>query len=155
MLRAVLEGVHAPTWSLREELALVDALFELHGLRDPQRVRLVRRLAEPLPDVGVMATGAAMIVGGGSILLGVKPKIGAAAIIGFLAGVSPIMHDFWRVEDPTQRMNEMINFTKNMALLGAAVALMGVEEPWEASVPLAQPKGIDRIRAIGRKLKAA
>jgi two-component sensor histidine kinase len=53
MLRAVLEGVHAPTWTLREELALVDTLFALHGLRDPQRVRLVRRFAEPLPDVAV------------------------------------------------------------------------------------------------------
>ncbi len=53
MLRAVLEGVHAPTWSLREELALVDGLFALHGLRDPERVRLVRRLAEPLPEVAV------------------------------------------------------------------------------------------------------
>jgi hypothetical protein len=53
MLRAVLEGVHAPTWSLREELALVDTLFALHGLRDPARVRLVRRLPDPLPDVAV------------------------------------------------------------------------------------------------------
>src|SRR4051812_15939222 len=53
MLRAVLEGVHAPRWSLREELALVGTLFELHGLRDPQRLRLVRRLAEPLPDATV------------------------------------------------------------------------------------------------------
>ncbi len=30
----------------------------------------------------------------------------------------------------------MINFSKNMALLGGALALMGVEEPWPASVPV-------------------
>jgi hypothetical protein len=53
MLRAVLEGVHAPSWSLREELALVDTLFALHGLRDPERVRLVRRVPDPLPEVAV------------------------------------------------------------------------------------------------------
>jgi two-component system sensor histidine kinase AlgZ len=53
MLRAVLEGVHAPTWSLREELALVDTLFALHRLRDPGRVCLVRRLPDPLPDVAI------------------------------------------------------------------------------------------------------
>jgi hypothetical protein len=35
MLRAVLAGVRAPTWPLREELALIDALCELHRLRDP------------------------------------------------------------------------------------------------------------------------
>jgi hypothetical protein len=53
MLRTVLEGVHAPTWPLRDELALVDTLFALHGLRDPGRIQLVRRIAEPLPDVAV------------------------------------------------------------------------------------------------------
>jgi two-component sensor histidine kinase len=53
MLRAVLEGVHAEAWSLREELALVDTLFALHGLRDPERVRLVRRVPDPLPEVAV------------------------------------------------------------------------------------------------------
>jgi uncharacterized membrane protein YphA (DoxX/SURF4 family) len=80
----------------------------------------------------------ALIAGGASILLGVKPKLGAAAIAGFLAGVSPVMHDFWRVEEPNQRMNEMINFSKNMALIGGALALMGVDEPWPASVPIGQ-----------------
>jgi two-component system, LytTR family, sensor histidine kinase AlgZ len=53
MLRAILEGVHAPTWSLREELQLVSALFALHGLRDPDGVRFVQRLPEPLPDIAV------------------------------------------------------------------------------------------------------
>jgi uncharacterized membrane protein YphA (DoxX/SURF4 family) len=92
----------------------------------------------PLAETAVTATGVALIAGGASILLGVKPKLGTAAIAGFLAGVSPVMHDFWRVEDPGQRMNEMINFSKNMALLGSALALMGVDEPWPASVPISQ-----------------
>lgn len=91
----------------------------------------------PLAEAAVVGTGVAMIVGGTSVLLGVKPKIGTAAIAGFLAGVSPMMHDFWRIEDPNQRMTEMINFSKNMALLGSALSLMGVEEPWPASVPVA------------------
>jgi putative oxidoreductase len=92
----------------------------------------------PKPEAAVMATGAALVAGGASILLGVKPKFGAAAIMGFLLGVTPVMHDFWKTEDPAQRMNDMINFTKNMALLGAALALMGVDEPWPASVPIAR-----------------
>ena len=92
----------------------------------------------PMAEAAVSATGVALIAGGTSILLGLKPKLGAAAIAGFLAGVSPIMHDFWSVEDPQQRMNEMINFSKNVALLGSAIAFMGVEEPWPASVPVGQ-----------------
>jgi hypothetical protein len=61
------------------------------------------------------------------------------AVIGFLAGVSPDMHDFWN-ESAERRMNDVINITKNMALAGGAIALMGVEEPWPASVPVLAPK---------------
>jgi len=104
----------------------------------------------PQAEVAVVTTGVAMLIGGASILLGIKPKLGTLAIIGFLGGVSPIMHDFWRQEDPNQRMNEMINFTKNMAMLGAALALMGVEEPWPVSVPVAQPDTFDKVRKVAR-----
>jgi putative oxidoreductase len=103
----------------------------------------------PMPELAVTATGATMIAGGASILLGIKPKWGAAAIMGFLVGVSPIMHNFWDMEDPQQRQNDMINFTKNMALVGAGMSLMAVEEPWPASVPVAQP---DDVRSNVRKM---
>jgi len=92
----------------------------------------------PMPEAAVTATGVVLIAGGVSILLGVKPKLGTTAIVAFLAGVSPVMHNFWSVQDPSQRLNEMVNFTKNMALLGGALALMGMEEPWPASVPIGQ-----------------
>jgi putative oxidoreductase len=91
-----------------------------------------------------------MLLGGASLLLGFKPKLGTVALIGFLAGVSPITHDFWRAEDPNQRMNDMINFTKNMALLGGATALMGVEEPWPASIPIGQASLRQSIRRGSR-----
>lgn len=92
----------------------------------------------PMAEAVVVGTGVVLIAGGTSILLGIKPKLGTAAIAGFLAGVSPVMHNFWNMQDPQQRMNEMINFSKNMALLGSALALMGVDEPWPASVPISQ-----------------
>jgi len=64
----------------------------------------------PAPGVAVTATGAALVLGGASLLLGVKPKMGAMAIAGFLAGVSPVMHYFWKQQDPQQRQMEMIQF---------------------------------------------
>ena len=109
----------------------------------------------PLPDVAVMASGAMMIMGGASILSGVKPKWGTLAIMGFLAGVSPMIHDFWSHQDPNQRQAEMVNFTKNLALLGGALALMGVEEPWPVSVPVAQPNALQRARRFARRKIAA
>ena len=39
----------------------------------------------PMPETAVTVSGAILTLGGASILLGVKPKLGAAAIIGFLA----------------------------------------------------------------------
>lgn len=106
----------------------------------------------PKPDLAVRVTGAVLIAGGTSILLGVKPKLGAMAITGFLAGVSPIMHDFWRQEQPEQRMNDMINFTKNIALAGGAIALMGVEEPWPASVSKKKP--MHKVKKFLREVAA-
>lgn len=106
----------------------------------------------PTPELAVTATAVPLIAGGASILLGLKPKWGALAVIGFLAGVSPIMHDFWRNEDPNERMNNMASFMKNLALAGGALALMGVEEPWEASVK--RPTLGQKVRKIGRQLAA-
>jgi uncharacterized membrane protein YphA (DoxX/SURF4 family) len=108
--------------------------------------------AKKVPQAGlaVQLTGAALIVGGASILLGVKPKLGTAAIVGFLAGVTPVMHDFWKEENPELRMNNMVNFTKNIALIGGAMSLMGVEEPWSASV-MPQPTARQRAKRILRE----
>jgi uncharacterized membrane protein YphA (DoxX/SURF4 family) len=48
----------------------------------------------PTPESAVTLSALPLILGGASLLLGVKPKLGALAIIGFLAVVSPVMHDF-------------------------------------------------------------
>lgn len=108
----------------------------------------------PKPDIAVKATGAMLIVGGASILLGVKPKVGTIAILAFLSGISPVMHDFWNQEEPQQRMNDMVNFSKNVALAGAAMALMGVEEPWPASVPVLQPSRANRVTRFLKDIAA-
>lgn len=87
----------------------------------------------PNPGLAVTGSGAAMALGGASIILGVQPKLGTAAIAAFLAGASPIMHAFWNA-DEASKQSDLIHFSKNMALLGAALVLMSVEEPWPASL---------------------
>ena len=106
----------------------------------------------PKPELAVTASALPLIVGGTSMLLGVKPKLGAIALLGFLAGVSPVMHDFWRNEDPNERTNNMTSFMKNLALAGGALALFGVEEPWEASV--SKPTLAQKVRKATRQLAA-
>ena len=123
--------------------AMFGGFFIMSGIKHFQQRKQMAQYAAakkvPKPDLVVKATGAMLVVGGTSILLGIKPKLGTLAVLGFLAGVSPVMHDFWN-EQAEQRMNDMINFTKNMALAGGAMALMAVEEPWPASVPVLAPK---------------
>ena len=108
----------------------------------------------PSPELAVTLSAVPLLVGGASLALGVKPKLGALALVGFLAGVSPVVHDFWRNQDPEARTNNMIMFMKNMALAGGALALMGVEEPWEASVTVGKPTLGDKVRRISRRLAA-
>jgi putative oxidoreductase len=108
----------------------------------------------PMPEVAVEVTGAMLVAGGASIALGVKPKLGTLAILTFLAGVSPVMHDFWSADEPSQKQEQMIHFMKNFAMLGGALALMGVEEPWPASVPLGQPSRLERVKRFARQVAA-
>jgi uncharacterized membrane protein YphA (DoxX/SURF4 family) len=99
--------------------------------------------------------GALLLAGGLSVMAGVKPREGLAAIIGFLIPVSLEMHRFWAVEDPQERQSELINFTKNMAFIGAALMMMELAEPWPASVDAARADDEDMyVRLGGRDLRA-
>lgn len=139
--------------------ALLGGFFLYNGINHFRQADVMAAYAKskkvPVAKAGVLASGAMLTVGGASLLLGTKPKLGVAAIIGFLVGISPIMHDFWNVEDPQQRQNEMINFSKNMALAAAALAIAGVEEPWPVSLSTEKPTRLERIRRLTRECIAA
>jgi hypothetical protein len=53
MLRTILAGVRAPAWPLAAELELVNTLFALYQLRDPDLYRLEQRAPVPPPAVDV------------------------------------------------------------------------------------------------------
>jgi putative oxidoreductase len=88
----------------------------------------------PFPKLAVAGTGVILLLGGFSMLLGVYPVIGTVLLVIFLLGVSVQMHSFWKVEDAQMKQAEMINFTKNMALIGALLMLLLLPHPWPMSV---------------------
>ncbi len=137
---------------------LFGGFFLYNGINHLRNRKAMAQYAQskgvPQPETAVVLSAIPLLIGGGSLLLGVKPKLGALAILGFLAGVSPIMHDFWRNEDPNERMTNVIHFAKNAALAGGALALMGVDEPWEASIPVARPSTAEKLRSIARRIAA-
>jgi uncharacterized membrane protein YphA (DoxX/SURF4 family) len=88
----------------------------------------------PMPQVAVAASGALLVIAGLSFLLGFLPKIGVAAAVLFLLPVTFMMHSFWADTDPMMKMSNMVNFTKNLALLGSSLMFLGVPEPWPYSL---------------------
>ena len=134
--------------------ALLGGFFVYNGIHHFQQTEFISGYVKskgiPMPKAAVLGTGAALVVGGASLITGIKPKYGIAAIVGFLGTVSPTIHDFWNAQDPQQKMNDQINFTKNLALAGATLALAAVDEPWPVSVPLAQPGRMERARNVAR-----
>ncbi len=63
------------------------------------------------------------LLGGISVLLGYKARLGAWLLVIFLVPVTFIMHRFWTVSDPGWGSVQQAMFMKNLALLGAALLL--------------------------------
>jgi uncharacterized membrane protein YphA (DoxX/SURF4 family) len=88
----------------------------------------------PFPKMAVAGTALLLLAGGLSMLLGVYPVGGIGLLIVFLLGVSLQMHTFWKLDDPKMKQIEMINFTKNMALVGALLIFLLLPQPWPMSL---------------------
>jgi putative oxidoreductase len=139
--------------------AIFGGFFLLNGLHHFREQEQMSGYAAskgvPAPEVAITSTGAMLVAGGLSVIAGMKPRQGLAALVAFLIPVSVQMHRFWEIDDPAQRANEMAHFMKNMALVGAALMLMQVGEPWPASLDRARLKGDEMyVRLGGRELRA-
>jgi putative oxidoreductase len=58
------------------------------------------------------------IIGGLSILLGYKIRLGAFLLILFLIPTTYLFHDFWNIHDPKTMQEQMTHFLSNIAILG-------------------------------------
>jgi putative oxidoreductase len=82
------------------------------------------------------AKGVLILVGGFCMLTGFQPHIGLSCLALFLVCVTPVMHNFWALSDPTERLNEMGHFLSNAALLGGALMMFALPRPWPYSLEL-------------------
>ena len=80
----------------------------------------------PLARLSVPAVSGGLLFGGLGVAFWRRPATAAAAVAGFLIGVTPVMHDFWNTDDPEQQQQQVIHFLKNTALLGAALAFLEI-----------------------------
>jgi uncharacterized membrane protein YphA (DoxX/SURF4 family) len=80
----------------------------------------------PAPTFSVIASGAVLVLGGLGVAAGAFPVLSAGALAFFLLVSAVTMHDFWSMDDPEEKQNEMTSFLKNVYGAGAALALLAV-----------------------------
>src|SRR5262249_43461361 len=118
--------------------AIFGGFFAYSGYQHLRHARQMASYAESrgvlAPTATVEARGVMLVAGGLSVMTGLKPRQGLATIVAFLIPTSLKMHRFWEESEPDRRIQEMTNFSKNLALAGAALALMQVREPWPDSI---------------------
>ncbi len=90
----------------------------------------------PAAKLAVMVTGSMLMGGGLGILLGVYVQYAVLLLVAFLVPVALKMHNFWAIEDPNQKVVEMLNFMRNMAFTGAVLMLLAIPTPWYLSLNL-------------------
>jgi putative oxidoreductase len=87
----------------------------VHQSRDG--VEAARSSGAPAPDLLVPLSGAALAVGGLSILFGIWADVGALVLIVTLAPITYYMHAFWKFEG-MDRVVQQAMFFKNYAMMG-------------------------------------
>lgn len=80
---------------------------------------------EGVPEPNVLLAGAIvfLVLGSLSIILGLRARTGAFLLLVFLTAATYYFHDFWKAP-PEMQQQEMINFMKNLSLMGTMVFLM-------------------------------
>lgn len=99
------------------------------ALREPgRRPEQAAELDLPAdPELLVRMNGAAMIVGGAALAVGVLPRAAAAGLIASLVPTTLAGHRFWEIDDPRQRAMQLTQFLKNLGLVGGLVLVLAAE----------------------------
>ena len=77
----------------------------------------------PSPDVMLAGAIVFLLVGGLSVLLGYRARMGAGLLLIFLVLATYYFHDFWTMQGQERQM-QMIQFMKNLSLMGTMVFLI-------------------------------
>ena len=99
--------------------------------------------SEGVPAPQFLLAGAIvfLLVGSASILLGFRARFGASLLAVFLILASYYFHDFWTLP-ADQQQDQMIQFLKNLGLLGAMLIIMSQDVGgWTVDHWLSRRKG--------------
>jgi putative oxidoreductase len=78
----------------------------------------------PWARIMVLASGVLIIVGALMVLLGIWGDLGSLFLIAFLIPTAVLMHGFWKEKEPMGKVMEQVQFSKDIALAGGALAFL-------------------------------
>jgi len=104
-----------------------------HFLELSQLAAYAKSKGVPAPEIAVTGAGLLLLLAGITILLGYEPGVGVAALVVFFVPVTIMMHNFWAVP-ADQKTMQLVQFTKNFALLGSALMFLKIPRPWPLSL---------------------
>lgn len=112
---------------------LLSGIFVISGweaFRNPgPRLPRVEHLGLPEAETLVRVNGAAMVVGGTALALGIAPRLAALVLAGALVPTTVVGHPFWEEDDPAARAQQRIQFLKNAAILGGLLLVVADRGP--------------------------
>lgn len=120
------ERVHAATRytvPLGRALFALIFLYALPGHFSAGTVAYAAAAGVPLAELAVPLSGILAAVGGLSVLLGYRARLGAWLLVLFLVPVTLMMHAFWAVDDAAAAQLQRVLFLKNAALAGGALLI--------------------------------
>lgn len=97
-----------------------------HFMNSEQLSGWVGSKGYPAPDLLVYLSGLMLVAGGLGIAAGAFPLVSILLVGVFLVAVTPTFHDFWNF-DGEEKQNHMVNFQKNLALLGALLMALSLD----------------------------
>ena len=106
-----------------------------HFMNTKQMVGFAEARGVPAPQIAVLGSGAILVLGALSIITGFQTTIGVGLLALFFIPATLMMHPFWKDEDPAMQMSEMINFMKNIVILGGALMFLQIET-WPLALAL-------------------
>ena len=67
------------------------------------------------------------LIGGLALVLGIFPRVAALALFGFLVPATLVGHAFWLATDSPAFVGLLINFLKNLAMMGGLLFIATIE----------------------------
>lgn len=71
------------------------------------------------------AQGAAMLIAGSTMALGILPRLSARILILAMIGNTFVGHPFWKHAKPEDRRPQLVHFFKNIGLIGGLLYVSG------------------------------